>query len=278
MFSGQYPDRWKNFQSIERDKWNFFHLSTMLDIKMKNEVLHSLLTAKVLFYEAQDLCVVEDRFNASSGLIILQDALELIFLATLIEIGVDEVKALESFSFDQLIGELKKNNIKVPKSGTLKALNKQRVVIKHYGQVAEPGTASNYLEIAQQSIDEVLTQVFDKTLQEIMLHELIRDEEIKGYLTEACEALDQNKFFKSLVSIRKAIFVAIEIQYCIYDWRDVNQSEPLGFLGFGRNGRNAPWHTRNKKWIKEKVRNPFDYIGSSLFQVGSLNSSFPAMR
>jgi len=71
---------------------------------------------------------------------VLQDALELILLAVLIEKGVDEKKGLENFSFDQLIGELKKEGVRVPKSGTLKALNKQRVIIKHYGQVSEPQT------------------------------------------------------------------------------------------------------------------------------------------
>lgn len=71
---------------------------------MKVEVLQTLLTAKVLLNKAQELCLVKDKYTASSGLIILQNALKLILLAALIEKGVDEKKALESFSFDQLIG------------------------------------------------------------------------------------------------------------------------------------------------------------------------------
>ena len=68
---------------------------------MKPEVLQTLLTAKVLLNKAQEMCFVEDKFTASSGLIVLQDAIELIFLGALIEKSVDEIKSIESLSFDQ---------------------------------------------------------------------------------------------------------------------------------------------------------------------------------
>lgn len=227
---------------------------------MKPEVLQTLLTAKVLLSKAQELCFVEDKFTASSGLIILQDALELIFLAALVEKGVDEHKTLESFSFDQLIGELKKQGIKVIKSGTLKALNKQRVIIKHYGQVSEPQTVGTYYTVAHQAANEVLEQVVGKWLDRIVLNELIRNEETNKYLTDACEALEQEKYFKCLTNIRKAIFIEIEKDYCIYDWKDSDANEPLGLLGFARSGRKAPYYTRNKAWIEQNVNDPFDYI------------------
>jgi len=227
---------------------------------MKPEVLQTLLTAKVLLNKAQDQCFVEDKYTASSGLIILQDALELIFLAALVEKGVDEKKSLENFSFDQLIGELKKQGIRVIKSGTLKALNKQRVIIKHYGQVSEPQTVGTYYTVAHQAANEVLEQVVGKRLDQVVLNELIRNEETNKYLTDACEALEQEKYFKCLTNIRKAIFIEIEQDYCIYEWRDSEPNERLGLLGFTRGGRKAPYYTRNKAWIEQNVNDPFDYI------------------
>lgn len=227
---------------------------------MKPEVLQTLLTAKVLFNKAQEQCFVEDKFTASSGLIILQDALELIFLATLVEKGVDEQKSLENFSFDQLIGELKKQSVKVIKSGTLKALNKQRVIIKHYGQVSEPQTVGTYYTVAHQAADKVLEQVVGKRLDQVVLSELIRNEETKRYLTDACDALEQEKYFKCLTNIRKAIFIEIEQDYCVYEWREPEPNERLGLLGLGRGGMKAPYYTRNKVWIEENVNDPFDYI------------------
>jgi len=227
---------------------------------MKPEVLQTLLTAKTLLNEAQDLCFVEDKYTASSGLIVLQDALELILLAVLIEKGVDEKKGLENFSFDQLIGELKKEGVRVPKSGTLKALNKQRVIIKHYGQVSEPQTVGTYYNVAYHAVNEILKQIIGKSIHEIVLSELIRNKETHDYLTNACKELDQGKYFECLVNVRKAIFVEIEHEYCIYDWRNSDQNTSIVLLALGRSGQKAPYYTRNKKWIDENVNDPFDYV------------------
>lgn len=226
---------------------------------MKPEVLQTLLTAKVLFNKAQDLCFVADKHTASSGLIVLQDALEHIFLSCLIELGVDEKKSIENFSFDQLIGELKAESIRVAKSGTLKALNKQRVIIKHYGQVSDPSTVANYYQVAQYAVNEILKQVIGKTLQEISLHELIQNNEVKGYLSEAVKALEDDKYDEAIVNVRKAVFIEILSDYCIYDWRNSDPNEPP-ILCLGRGGIKASWLTLNKQWISENVTNPFDYI------------------
>jgi hypothetical protein len=111
---------------------------------VKSEVLNALLTARTLFDTARRQCLVRDRHLASAGLIVLQDAVELVLYACLVENGVNEAKALESFSFDQLIGELRSIGIKVVRSGTLKAMNKQRVLIKHHAQLAEPAAVQEY--------------------------------------------------------------------------------------------------------------------------------------
>ncbi|RYZ96770.1 MAG: hypothetical protein EOO68_16335, partial [Moraxellaceae bacterium] len=92
------------------------------------------------------MVLLGDRHSCSAALILLQDALEIVMLALLVELGVDEQKTLETKSFDDLIGELRKVKVRVPKSGTLKALNKERVIVKHYGQLAEPLTVQNYAE------------------------------------------------------------------------------------------------------------------------------------
>jgi len=115
---------------------------------MKPETLHSLITVRILRDEAKELIDSNDRHMCSAGLILLQDALEITFLALLIEKGIDDQKSLDRKSFDELIGELKKAGLEVPKTGTLKALNKQRVIVKHYGQLAEPVTVNTYADAA----------------------------------------------------------------------------------------------------------------------------------
>ena len=81
---------------------------------MLNEIIQTLVTAKILFSKSQELCFSENKYNASAGLIILQDAVELVIHACLSELKVDHSKNLDHSSFDNLLGdlnkELKKNN------------------------------------------------------------------------------------------------------------------------------------------------------------------------
>jgi len=102
---------------------------------------------------------------SSAGLILLQDALEIIFLSMLVERDVDEQKPLESKTFDELIGELKKVGVTVPKSGTLKALNKQRVITKHYGQLAEPLTVQTYAEAVDTAVEAIVLEVLGSDIE-----------------------------------------------------------------------------------------------------------------
>ena len=101
---------------------------------MKPTALDTLLIAKSILGEATNLIGLADRHSSTAGIILLQDFVELVVLALLDELDADNVKNLESKSFDELLGELKKNDIPVIKSGTIKALNKQRVICKHYEQ------------------------------------------------------------------------------------------------------------------------------------------------
>jgi hypothetical protein len=196
----------------------------------------------------------------SAGLVMLQDALEIIFLAMLTEKDIDEQKALESKTFDELIGELRKANVNVPKSGTLKALNKQRVITKHYGQLAEPVTVRSYAEAADVALASILPEVLGKTFRDIFLSDLLDECEAREFLNEAATLIDQEKHLDALISIRKAIFVEIESDYAINKWNDADSSEPMGLLGFGRGGLKAPYWTRNKEWIEKNVKDPIDYV------------------
>jgi len=229
---------------------------------LKQESITALITAKTLFETASDMCQVNDSHVASAGLVVLQDALELIFLASLIEIGIDESKSLENFTFNQLIGELKSNKVTVPKTGTIKALNKERVIVKHYGQLSEPATVKNYLSAAQICTDEVLKQIFTRSLSEIWLHEFLTNEETKQCFASAISNLEKGELFDALVEIRKAIFIEIESDYSIYDWRDVTSAEKskMGLLLWGKGGHKAPYYTKNKEWIEKNIKDPFDFI------------------
>lgn len=229
---------------------------------MKPATLHSLITARTLYNEAKGLIEANDRHMCTAGLVILQDALEIIFIALLTEMGIDEKKTLESKGFDELIGELKSAGIQVPKSGTLKALNKQRVISKHYGQLAEPVTVRGYAEAADIAVESILPQVLGKDLNDIFLSDLIEEGESLGFLNDASAFIEQKQYLDALIEIRKSIFVEIEYEYAIHKWADYDpQTSTLGMLGFwGKGGNKAYSWTKNKEWIEKNVKTPVDYV------------------
>jgi hypothetical protein len=228
---------------------------------MKSETLNALITARLLLDSAEDLCRSNDRNIASAGLIILQDALELVFYGSLVEIGASDEKGIEKLSFDQLIGELRLQGHPVQRSGTLKALNRERVNTKHYGQLAEPVTVQNYLGVAQASIAALLRSVIGRDLTEVHLNDLLEDGAEKPYIDAAVVAFVGERFSDCLVEIRKAIYVAIEEDYSIEKWRDYRIGDATGLLGLmDRGGYKAPWRTRNAEWIETNVKDPTDYV------------------
>jgi hypothetical protein len=229
---------------------------------MKESTLHSLITAKVIHEQANLFCLSENRHIATAGLILLQDSLELILLALLIELGVDEVKNIEQMSFDQMLGELRSAGKTVAKLGTLKSLNKHRVLAKHFGQLAEPITVRNYLQAANQAIDSLLIQITDKRLHDIYLTDLLNKGESFDLLKSASINLENADYLEALLDIRKALYVEIEVEYSVYSWREYDSAQDkiwytLMFLGWGNK---APKHTKNKDWISQNVQSPTDYV------------------
>jgi hypothetical protein len=227
---------------------------------LKSSTLHSLVTARALYDEALRLIAAGDRHMSTAGLIVLQDAIEIIFLAMLIELDQDEQKALESKSFDELIGELAKAGHKVRKSGTLKAMNKQRVICKHYGQLAEPITVQTYADAASIAVDELVRSVLGRGYQEVFLVDLLRDGEAKELLVDASRMLEGERWFDALVAVRKALFTEIEIDYSIHKWADADDDTDLAIWMFTRSGHKAHYWKKKRAWIVENVHTPFDYI------------------
>jgi hypothetical protein len=184
-----------------------------------------------------------------------------VFYALLIELGVDEAKNLERKSFDELISELKSADIPVPKSGTLKALNKQRVLTKHYAQVAEPITVRNYLDAARLAIDAAMQKVLGRSLRELFIADLLKPGESREFMKAAERAISQRQYLDALTETRKAIFVEFEESYNIYGWRDYDGIKEENLLmSAGRGGWNAPSWKRRKDWIDEHVKVPTDFV------------------
>lgn len=227
---------------------------------MKEATVHSLIIARTLLERAEPLCSSDDRYLASAGLVVLQDALETVFYALLIEKGVDDEKNLERKGFDELVGELKAAGVTLPKSGTLKALNKQRVLTKHYAQIAEPITVRTYLDAAKDAIDAAMNSVAGHSLRDLLIADLLKNGEAKEFLKVAEESIRSGRFLEALIETRKAIFVEFEEQYNIYGWRDYEGAQEGPLSSAIRGGWRAPYWTRRKDWIEKNIRVPTDFI------------------
>jgi hypothetical protein len=89
---------------------------------------------------------------------------------------------------------------------------------------------------------------------------LIADGEAKDFLSDAAVKLESGNFLEALISVRKALFIEIEIEYCVHRWSDADPNERLGLLSISRGGMKAHYWTRNRNWIEKNVSTPFDYI------------------
>nr|WP_145545803.1 hypothetical protein [Variovorax boronicumulans] len=228
---------------------------------MKQTTLDALLMARTLIERATELARSDDRHLASAGLVLIQDSLEMTFYALLIERGIDEAKSLEGKSFDELIGELKKEGISVPKSGTLKALNKQRVLTKHYAQVAEPNTVRGYLDAALSALESIVPAVIGRPLRELYFSDFLDEGESKGHLKLAEALISAGKFFDAVIETRKAFFIEFEASYSVHGWRDFDEKQTMDlFARFLRGGEKAHSWMRNKSWIEKNVKEPTDYV------------------
>ena len=227
---------------------------------MKELTVQALVTSRSLLNQAEHQIALGDRYGATAGLIVLQDAVELVFLAALIQLGVDEKKKLEDLTFDQMIGELGAAKIRVPKSGTLKAMNKLRVTAKHYGQLMDPVTVQGHLNASKFAIDAVLQLVVNKNLRDVYLTELLPVAESRNLLEQACAEYDENNYLQALISIRKAFFIEFESDYCIYPYRGEQKNMLSGLLGLTLAGIKAPYWTKKSDWITANVKTPYDYI------------------
>lgn len=228
---------------------------------MKQETVHALITAKTILEDSRRLIGLANQHGCSAGLILLQDALEIVFLCCLKEIGSDQNRNLESFSFDQLIGELGGSGFRVPKSGTLKALNKQRVIVKHYGQLTDVASTEVYLLAAEEAITALLKAVIGKDITEVFLSDLLPENHVlQPYLQSAATFIRLENYLEALKEVRKAYFVEFERDYCIYPWRDAGSNNRLSSLLLAGHGHKAPAYCRNKDWISSNIKEPVDYV------------------
>ena len=227
---------------------------------MKKETLRVLMMAKVFRSKAHKECLSADHFIANSGLIVLQDFVELTLHAILIETNYGNQNKSDFLPFDKLIKAVESMNYTVPYSSQLKTMQTLRNLVKHNGVLSDLTEVANAFGKAIQAMDALVSNVFEATFDVITLTFLLSDGESKGLLQSAESSLLSRDYINCLGYIRKAIYLEIEIDYMIKEWENTPGMNRLGLLSSPFGGRKAHVGHRNQEWICSHVKNPFDYI------------------
>ncbi|MBI5076338.1 MAG: hypothetical protein HZB62_14390 [Nitrospirae bacterium] len=133
-------------------------------------------------------------------------------------------------------------------------LNRLRVDSKHYGIQPERDECERLTVAVHEFFDEVSLELLGASFSTICAIDLLKDGATKTLLLEAKADLEKNEMENCAINCRKAIFLAIEKDYSISEYKD---GKPMGLLaGFTY----APYYTQNKEYIDKNVKEPTDYI------------------
>ncbi|MBS0272606.1 MAG: hypothetical protein JSR85_08190 [Proteobacteria bacterium] len=226
-------------------------------MKESRSQIDKLIVARTIFQLANTLSNFQDKYSATAALILLQDAYELVLVATydkLIDTNIPE-----KITFDNLHKEVVDAIGGIACSQEMYGMNKARVNAKHYGVLSESTTTLNFIEASKQAIEKMCQKAFNRSFSEIGLLDLVPDCESKEFLLSAKQFMDKPDLFLALVEIRKAIFIEFEKDYSVYEWRQT-PNDTASSLMLSLKLSKAPYYCMDKDWIEKNVKEPFDYI------------------
>lgn len=196
---------------------------------------------------ANDLYV----FSASN---LMQDAVEVFLLAVADFLGVSIVQNSNFEKYFTSINE-KIAPKELPFKNKLVRLNKIRVNSKHYGIQPEREECERLSIAVREFFEEVSNSILGVSFSTISAIDLLTDGETKNFLLQAKDHLEKNEYESCSISCRKAIFLEVEKNYDISEFK--NGAEPKGLL---EALSDAPYFTKNKDYIEKHVAEPTDYI------------------
>lgn len=160
---------------------------------------------------------------------------------------------------DKIIGGIEKSiGGSVPFRTQILRFNKIRVNAKHHLVMPDKSDLTSAMTVVPEFIGELTQKVFGVELATVNLASLIVDETIRGHIESALEALDRGCYFDGLVCSRRALYVLFEKQFDI-SYFAAEQLSPTSLL-FGGALCRAPTFAKNKRYIDEQVKEPFDMV------------------
>ena len=210
-----------------------------------------LMLARYLFNEAENAARSGREVAAFAAINILQDAIEIFFLATADHLNAEIGRRTE---FEQYIDKINERLPEpLPYRQRLIEINKVRVLSKHNGVPPNTTELTGYLVEARRFFEEACQRVFGKSFWTVSLIDLLPDGEKRTFIVEAERHYQAKEYQKCLAECRKVIYEVIERRYVIDAFA---HGESL----LGQSLCQAPSYAKNKRFIDENVKDPFDYV------------------
>jgi len=217
---------------------------------LSEPVIKRLTLSRFLFELAAQNARSQQDTAASACVHLLQDAIEVFFLAAFDNLDVPVSGRTE---FPQYLDKLsEKLGYELPFRRRLLEINRVRVHSKHEGIPPHGKEIAGYVTDARKFLEETCQRALKVDYWTISLIDLLDDGEEKALLHGAEKLRQEGQHLESLTEARKAFFLAFETPYDLK--KDL---ESNGLLIFGSS---APYFARNKEWIDKNVKTPFDYI------------------
>jgi hypothetical protein len=221
---------------------------------LSSSVTNKLMLARHLFWLALDNLRAQREVALMTAVNLLQDSVEAFLLAASEQLNAG-IEA--STRFDQYIAKIDERiqPRELPFRSKLIGLNKARVNSKHYGIRPHRDELESFSAATREFLSEGCLMIFQRDFWLVSLVDLLEDGEVKTLLQAAEEAHRSSDWFACMAECRKVIFLEVEKNYDIYEFREGSQER--GFFGpFS----DAPYFAQNLQYINERVCTPFDYI------------------
>lgn len=185
---------------------------------------------------------------------LLQDAVEAFLIAVADYVGA---ATDQNTKFDKLFIVINEKIApkELPFKSKLLRLNRVRVDSKHYGIQPARDECERLAVAVREFFDEVSSSILEVTFTTVSAIDLLQDGDTKVILLDAKTALETGKLEDCAINCRKALFLEVERDYDISEFKD---SKLQGLLG-GLLSR-APFYTKSKEYIEKNVRDPTDYV------------------
>ena len=189
---------------------------------------------------------------------VLQDAVEVFLVALADVVGASIGTRTE---FDKYFVEVEKklSGDSLPHKVKLNRLNHVRVASKHQGIKPQIDELESILPAVTDFFDQVCQERMECNFWTVTAADLLRDGESKALLLAAIAAFDRGDLREALIGCRRAIYVEIEQDYDISQFRHDAPSETGLLALFGRYS-NAPLWAQSADYIDRYVKDASDLI------------------